>query len=200
MFELLEHCDGEEGVGSCVRLACLRSGALLLAPGRKRVRLRLSSWGPTGSASRRRCWVRARREPRPRAAAREVCAVPRHCPQGPDACCLPRRAQASARATGGERKSAPWGSTSRTAPWYAHVRMLSPAYAAGGASHAVGRVPCPCSAAPFLLWRALLTSSAGPQAAHLLKGMVKGINKDGAALSQTKEAAKMQAMADDAMI
>ena len=33
-----------------------------------------------------------------------------------------------------------------------------------------------------------------------MKGMVKGINKDGAALSASKEAAKMSAMANDAMI
>lgn len=37
-------------------------------------------------------------------------------------------------------------------------------------------------------------------AMHLMKGMVKGINKDGAALSATREAAKMTDMADDAMI
>ncbi len=38
------------------------------------------------------------------------------------------------------------------------------------------------------------------QAQHLMKGMVKHINEDGAALSASKEASKMQAMANDAMI
>ena len=33
-----------------------------------------------------------------------------------------------------------------------------------------------------------------------MKGMVKHINEDGAALSASKEASKMQAMANDAMI
>jgi len=60
--------------------------------------------------------------------------------------------------------------------------------------------PCPCFADGACLLRRALTGGAGPQAAHLLKGMVKGINKDGAAISQTKEAAHLQAMADDAMI
>jgi len=38
------------------------------------------------------------------------------------------------------------------------------------------------------------------QAQHLMKGMVKHVNEDGAALSASKEASKMQAMANDAMI
>ena len=37
-------------------------------------------------------------------------------------------------------------------------------------------------------------------AQNLLHGMVRGMNRDGAALSARKEAAKMTAMADDAMI
>ena len=37
-------------------------------------------------------------------------------------------------------------------------------------------------------------------AQNLLHGIVRGMNRDGAALSARKEAAKMTAMADDAMI
>ena len=210
MFELLEHCDGEReraSQASRVRPACRRPGAMLLPTRAALVRPLRGAF----SRASRRCNGCARAALRPWAAVREECASPRATARNgltPAACparrCLRGQLGAKGEARHGIHHPAPhpgvyiFGCLSaacgvrcqmRWSPWL--CVLACPASA-----------PCPCfadGAAPCLLRRAL-TGGAGPQAAHLLKGMVKGINKDGAAISQTKEAAHLQAMADDAMI
>ena len=75
----------------------------------------------------------------------------------------------------------------------------------------LSHMPCVMARAPRAVFCCLLLSSAvscsaggadalRPQAAHLLKGFAKDINGMPSAPSPKMEAARMQAMADDAMI
>lgn len=93
--------------------------------------------------------------------------------------------QACVRETGLERRCAQWDYWCRTAPWCALPPLAHPSLTTNSSRRESN------------FWNLTFTNT---QAQHLMKGMVKHINEDGAALSASKEASKMQAMANDAMI